>query len=245
MTDYRDAFFTAYASTHTALRKGELTLPKLEARVRQWETHFGEFLPADRDASILDGGCGDGALLWWLQRRGYRRSEGVEVSAEQVAIARSLGIERVQHAALAPYLAGVEGRYSLIILRNVLEHFRKEEVLEILRLSHHALQPGGHLVVQVPNGESPFFGRIRYGDFTHELAFCTSSLSQVFNVIGFESHRFRPVRPVFGGMLGPLRALAWRGVETLYGLLLAAEVGTRPPVVTLDILAHTRRASRP
>lgn len=32
------------------------------------------------------------------------------------------------------------------------------------------LKPAGRWIVQVPNGESPFFGRVRRGDLTHRRA---------------------------------------------------------------------------
>lgn len=241
MSDYRDSLFANYATTHTVPRKGELTSIQLELRVRQWESQLAEFLPASTEDRILDGGCGDGSVLWWLQRRGYQRAEGVEVSPEQVAIARGAGVSNVHCGHLQEFLAGAENTYTLLILRNVLEHFRKDEVLDILGLCHRALRPGGHILVQVPNGESPFFGRIRYGDFTHELAFCASSLAQVFSLSGFDQHRFRPVRPVFGGRLRHVRAFRWRVVEYCYRLFLGSEIGVRPAIVTMDILGHARK----
>lgn len=241
MADYRTALFDAYVSTHTGPRKGELTIRKLETRSRQWEAQLAEFLPRETGAPILDAGCGDGSVLWWLQRRGYARAEGVEVSAEQVALAESVGIRNVHLGHLRDFLAAKADVYALIVLRNVLEHFRKDEVLDLLRLAHRALQPGGHVLVQVPNAESPFFGRVRYGDFTHELAFTATSLAQVFAATGFDQHRFRPVRPVFTGRLRGVRALGWRAVEHCYRWLIAAEVAVRPTVVTLDILAHARK----
>ncbi|HEX2218060.1 MAG TPA: class I SAM-dependent methyltransferase [Gemmatimonadales bacterium] len=241
MADYRTTLFDAYVSTHTGPRKGELTIRKLEGRSREWEAQLAEFLPSDLGARILDAGCGDGAVLWWLQRRGYSNAEGVEVSAEQVAIAESVGVNNVHLGHLRDFLADRAEVYTLLVLRNVLEHFRKDEVIELLRLCHRALRPAGHILVQVPNAESPFFGRIRYGDFTHELAFTTSSLAQVFAATGFDEHRFRPVRPIFRGRLRGLRALAWRAVEQGYRALIAAEAGVKPAVVTLDILAHARK----
>jgi SAM-dependent methyltransferase len=241
VAEYRDSFFAAYASTHTVPRKGPLTLPALEARARQWEAHFAEFLPPSVEDLILDAGCGDGAMLWWLQRRGYARAEGVEVSPEQVAIARAAGVRNVHVGSLHDFLETISDTYALIILRNVLEHFRKDEVIEILRLCLRGLRRGGHILIQVPNGESPFFGRIRYGDFTHELAFCASSLAQVLSLSGFVDHRFRPVRPIFGGRLRALRALRWRMVEACYRWLLRSEVGSGPVVVTMDLLAYARK----
>ena len=239
--DYRAAFYAAYASTHTVHRKGALTPERLRARDPEWRAHVAPFLPADRGARILDVGCGDGVLLWWLQREGYAAAEGVEVSGEQVAIARGLGVEHVHLAPLQEFLRGAPERYDLLILRNVLEHFRKDEALAILADARRALRPGGHVLLQVPNGQSPFGGRIRYGDFTHEAAYAPSALAQVLTVSGFAEPRFHPVRPVFGGRLAALRGLRWALVERLYRFLLASEVGPGRHIVTLDILAHARR----
>ena len=239
--DYRTAFYAAYATTHTQPRKGVLTPAALAARAPLWRAHLAEFLPTDRRAAILDVGCGDGVLLWWLQSQGYGAAEGVEVSAEQVAIARGLGVRNVHLSALEPFLAQRAGAYDLLVLRNVLEHFRKDEVLAILTSCRRVLRPGGGIWIQVPNGQSPFAGRIRYGDFTHEMAFNESSLAQLLSVLGFESVQSRPARPVFTGRARVVRRVLWRMVEATYRFLVMAEVGQRPRVVAMDIIAHARR----
>jgi len=76
MRDYRREFYRVYASTHTVPRKGVLTPERLRARAQQWRTQFGPLLPGRKDARILDAGCGDGVLLWWLQDSGYTQAEG-------------------------------------------------------------------------------------------------------------------------------------------------------------------------
>jgi 2-polyprenyl-3-methyl-5-hydroxy-6-metoxy-1,4-benzoquinol methylase len=238
--DYRAEFYAAYASTHTAPRKGTLTAERLLNRFPEWDTQFARFLPAARDAAILDAGCGDGALLWWLQQRGYRRAEGVEVSGEQVSIARSLGIANVHEGPLERFLESRTSQYDLVILRNVLEHFRKDEIIPLLQRCRASLRPSGAMLLQVPNGQSPFFGRIFHGDFTHEVAFTAASLGQILGVCRFSEWSFHPVRPVFGGRIRWLRRWRWLAVERWYRFLLASEVGPGAHVVTLDILAHVR-----
>jgi 2-polyprenyl-3-methyl-5-hydroxy-6-metoxy-1,4-benzoquinol methylase len=239
--DYRDAFYQAYATTHTAPRKGEVTVERVRRLARVWRAHFQLLLPADRAARILDAGCGDGALLWWLQQQGYHSAAGVEVSEEQLAIARRLGVQNLTHASLADYLAGQADAWDVVLLRNVLEHFPKGEALELLKRIRAALRPGGQVILQVPNGQSPFAGRIRYGDFTHELAFTERSLHQVLGVMGFVAVSCRPATPVFLGVTGPLRAVAWRAVQFLYRTLLAAEVAEWGGIVTLDLLVSARK----
>ena len=66
------------------------------------------------------------------------------------------------------FLSRKKDCYDLIVTRDVLEHFKKEEILNILSLAYNALSKGGMFIIQSANGESPFCARYRYGDFTHE-----------------------------------------------------------------------------
>lgn len=74
-------------------------------------------------AAVLDVGCGDGALLSELQRRGFAaRLAGVEIAAAAVEVARGRPgltlIERFDGATL-PF---ADGSYELGVLSHVLEH---------------------------------------------------------------------------------------------------------------------------
>ncbi|MEQ1855562.1 MAG: class I SAM-dependent methyltransferase [Longimicrobiales bacterium] len=240
-SDYREAFYAAYATTHNVPRKGALTLERLTALRPVWEAHYGALLPSDRSARVLDAGCGDGALLWWLQASGFQ-AVGVDVSGEQAEIARSLGVRDVMVSPIDVYLERHAGVFDVILMRNVLEHFAKDELLRVLELVRECLAPGGLLVAQVPNAQSPFAGRIRYGDFTHELAFTDRSLNQLLTVCGFASIRCQPVPPVHRGPTGPFRQAWWKAVQFLYRSMLAAEVGGWPSVVTLDIIVAAQRS---
>jgi len=76
-----------------------------------------------RPTSTLEVGCGDGALLCELHRRGFGgRLAGVEIAEAAVVIAR----ERPQIDSVAPYdgvhLPVADGAHDLGILSHVLEH---------------------------------------------------------------------------------------------------------------------------
>lgn len=76
-----------------------------------------------RPASVLEVGCGDGALLSELVRRGFARMlSGVEITQAAVEIARTRpGIESVQ-AYDGLHLPFDAGAFELGILSHVLEH---------------------------------------------------------------------------------------------------------------------------
>jgi 2-polyprenyl-3-methyl-5-hydroxy-6-metoxy-1,4-benzoquinol methylase len=235
--DYKQQFFERYVSTHTAHRDGMATLKHFRQRAAYFQQRWRGFFPAEKATRILDIGCGNGSLVWWLQSRGYSSAEGIDVSAEQVAEAQRLGVRNVFQADLQPFLARHRDTYDTIVMRDVLEHFTKAEILAILDGCYAALRAGGRLIVQVPNAEAPFFGRIRYGDFTHELAFSVTSLQQLFALAGFAALSLHPTEPAVTSIRSAARYPLWRLVAAFYQLLLFAELGSGKRIVTLGIIA--------
>lgn len=96
---------------------------------------------------VLDAGCGGGLLLAMLRRSGVR-GVGLDSSAEACAIAwRTHGVPAItgdlERNPFAP------ASFSLVTLFHVLEHL--PDPLAYLEAARSLLQPGGRLVVQVPN----------------------------------------------------------------------------------------------
>ena len=181
---FKEELYEQYFKSHILPRKGPLSIEQLNKKMKVFDLHFGSFLPKDCHAKIIDAGCGNGSLVYWLQKRGYIHACGVDGSADQIAEGKSLGVNNLETMDLVTYLGKQPETFEVIFLRDVVEHFRKEEVLSLLKLCQSALKPGGKLVIQVPNGASPFVGRVLFGDFTHETAYTESSLSQLFLISG-------------------------------------------------------------
>lgn len=238
---FKDAFYDTYSTTHLQHRKPEATLSSFRAKATTWDRTLGRFLPPDRTARIIDVGCGSGKLVWWLQSIGYASAEGIDASDELVAIAQSLGIPNVSVASVEEHLREKPHGYDVIILRDVLEHFSRSQVVDILVLCRDALRHGGRVIIQVPNADSPTFGHVRYGDFTHELAFTVVSLAQVFNRIGFTEAQYHAAPPLLIGRRAVGRRALWTAVEKFYQLLLYAELGPGNRIVTQNILAVATR----
>jgi SAM-dependent methyltransferase len=237
MADFKDRFYRAYYTTHIVPRKGGFTLDRFRAYARVYDKVWASVLPPDKSARILDAGCGSGSLVWWMQQRGYTEAGGVDVSQEQVEIAHALGVNHIEQADLHSYLAQRPQAFDRLILRDVLEHFPRQMILEVLDLARGALRPDGALVLQVPNAETPLWGRIRHGDFTHEIAFTEGSLRQLLGVAGYAQVRFLPSGPVLQGVRDLPRHLLWKAVELFYRVLAYAETGRRRVIVTEGIIA--------
>jgi 2-polyprenyl-3-methyl-5-hydroxy-6-metoxy-1,4-benzoquinol methylase len=241
---YKERLYATYLADHLTPRKGGASLEALHAREARWDKTLRRFLPQDRGAMVADLGCGYGSVVWWLQQRGYTNAGGVDVSQDQIEQGARLGVRNLQQGDVLDFLRTATGRYDLLIARDLFEHLSKEDTLEGLTLCREALRPGGALLLQVPNGESPFAGRIIYGDFTHETAFTQASLSQVLRAAGFDGVACYPVRPVVYGFKSWLRSLAWRVIEAALITAVVAEVGPVRPIVTQNLLAVARQAAR-
>ena len=235
--DYKNRLYDNYVSTHIVPRKGEATLDEFSTKTKAYHKHFGKFLPKDKNSKVLDCGCGNGSIVWWLQQNGLSNAEGIDISAEQVKVAQRLGVKNIKQGDLVDYLRAKKEVYNVIFLRDVIEHFGKKEIIQMLEFCYDSLAANGIMILQVPNAESPFGSRIRYGDFTHEVSFTSGSLSQVLRTIGFNKVEVYSVGPVVGGMRSFLRFVVWKLVELFYEFLLFIENGNGTYIVTQNIIA--------
>ena len=195
--DYKSRIYKDYYRTHIAPRKAVESVDQLDNKCKAFDMHFGFALPQDHDAQIIDAGCGNGSLVYWLQKNGYRNAMGVDGSLDYLVAGQALGIQNLFVGNLVTYLAERPTSFDVIFLRDVLEHFDKKDVLSTLDICYQALRPGGRIVIQVPNGASPCAGRVIYGDFTHEFAFTQSSVSQLFLLAKFSNITVKSYYPYF------------------------------------------------
>ena len=132
--------------------------------------------------------------------------------------------------------------YDLLFLMDVLEHLKKQEVLDLLELAHGALNVGGRIVIHVPNGEGLFGMRVRYGDFTHEVCFTPQSIKQVLRACGFREVAVHEDRPVIHGAISLIRAVLWRILTVRERLILLAETGNMGHILSQNMLVSAKRS---
>jgi 2-polyprenyl-3-methyl-5-hydroxy-6-metoxy-1,4-benzoquinol methylase len=190
-------------------------------RIRDW-------LPKNRDAALVDIGCGPGGLLRMFREKGFTSLKGIDISPECVAEAQQICPHVIQANCL-DYLRNKTNTSDVIIAFDVIEHLRKDEVVELLDSAHRALRSGGSLIIQTPNAESPFGLAVRYKDFTHELALETSSMTQLAALSGFAAIETKECRPHVHGIVSAIRYLGWqfiRFVLMAWNLIEAGSAGS-------------------
>jgi 2-polyprenyl-3-methyl-5-hydroxy-6-metoxy-1,4-benzoquinol methylase len=232
-SELRTRLYAEYSKTQAGV-------PSHDSQIPGFERDISPHLPRDRNVRILDIGCGQGHYVRELLRRGYKHTRGIDVSAEQIAIARRSGITQV---AIGDYTDGLQStELDVVIATDFLEHLTVPEGLQAVDNIIRALKPGGLLIVRVPNGASPFAGAIRYADLTHQTMFTAQSLRQLGANAGFAIVKVLPCPPPVHGATSALRAAAWRLASGAIKLVLAAETGQlRGHLVTQNIVAVMKR----
>ena len=184
------------------------------------------WLPEGRDANIIDVACGGGRLLHFFKKQSYSRLSGVDISPDQVSLARQI-IPGVLEGDVIEFLEAHREEFDLITGLDIVEHFHKPEVLRFLDACHAALRPGGRFILQTPNCDSPWGAAHRYNDFTHEVGFSPNALSRLLHMTGFTETEAREMGPVpFGySMASTLRYLVWQAICMVLKIWNIAETG--------------------
>lgn len=104
-----------------------------------------EVLHGLRPKSVLDAGCGNGALAGAMAAAGYQVM-GIDGDAEGIAIAQR------QHPAVefrqGQFDGSPPGEFDVVVSTEVVEHLYAPH--ELAAFAFAALKPGGHLVISTP-----------------------------------------------------------------------------------------------
>ena len=190
---YRQILYSNYHTTQSG--RASLTTAK-ELFDREAFQFSQEIIPllrgVSKEANIFDLGCGSGSLLSALSNAGFTNIAGMDLSEEQVNLAHSLGIDRVVKGNGLEYLENCEKQFDVILGMDIIEHFTKDELVELMQKIRNALKPNGLAIFRTPNLDSPMATVFANGDFTHENYLNASSAQQVLLAVGFSTVEVLP-----------------------------------------------------
>ncbi len=193
MKDVRRSLYDTYYSD---FKKGEKREKFGALHLRLWYNE--KYLPllkgVPHEASFLEIGCGSGLMLNYLNHAGFTNLTGIDISADQAAEAASRGFRALEADALQ-YLPQHPMEFDVIIAMDVVEHFKKEELLDLLAAIRQSLKPGGLFIIQTPNGEGLLPNYVIYGDLTHFTILSPLSLRHILTVTGFVDIKMKELGP--------------------------------------------------
>ncbi len=208
----------------------------------EWWDH--KYLPLladlDRAAPILEVGCGSGGLLAYLGRRGFSQAGGVDVSPEQVELARQRGVA-VECGDALDHLHDSGRTYGAIVAVDVLEHLTGDEALALAQASLDALRPGGRVVIQTANGAGLLAGQVIYGDLTHQTIFTPESLGQLLRAVGFNNLGFWETGPIPIRLRGKVNVALWALMKRLANVARSVETGKTQSIWTENFICRAFR----
>ncbi len=242
--DIKKELYNKYISTGQAGAHSEVLdagINPFKGQAPYVEKIIKKYLPKDKQAHILDLGCGHGTYLYFFKKWGYTNLKGIDMSSEQVDLAHRLQIKEVQLGDINEWLQKSQEPADLVLLMDIIEHLPLSLIYETVNQIYRLLRPGGTLLIHVPNAEGLFGMRIRYGDLTHERAFTQSSIRQLLSSIGFSSLRCTEEKPLMYSVKSVLRRIVWELGIWPFRLLFIAETGRKSIILSQNMLVIAKK----
>lgn len=190
MNHWKERVYAAYLSN--GFRDAHNIKKEFELHRTYFKKNYLRFMPKDRNASVLDLGCGMGQFLYFCQSEGYHNFTGIDVSQENIEFIKNNKFlkytGKIYCSSIMDFLSDKESCFDVIVLNDVIEHLTKEEIFEVLDAVLRALKKSGTFFVKTPNMANPYVSTAgRYIDITHEVGFTEISMKQVLRAAGFRN----------------------------------------------------------
>lgn len=238
--DTRQRFYDRYVSTFNETNAGAAVDDSESFRRWADARYLPHFAQHHVDAAILELGCGHGRMLRYLKSRGYKNVSGIDISSEQVLLAQNAGLNAAAEDVF-DHLRAHPSSYDVIIAIDLVEHFRRDELLDLFSLMRDSLRERGTVLIQTANGEGLFPGHIIYGDLTHQTIFNPSSMEQLMRLTAFANIRFAETAPLSNGLKGTVRSLLWSWLRFSLNFWRKIEAGKTQAIWTENMIVSATK----
>ena len=175
----------------------------IKARQRLYLPYF------EGRAPVLDIGCGRGEFLELLRER-HIDGRGVDADLDMVLLGRDKGLDVVMQDGLTCLAALPDDSLGGVFGGQLVEHLPSRQIIELVKLCHRKLAPGGVLILETPNPQCLMvFADSFYRDLTHLQPIHPDTMQFLLEATGF-----RDVEVKFSGPVDPaMRLPSLRGAE--------------------------------
>lgn len=183
--DYRHLLISKWATSKIETFE-KPSLLELKNKSKYYQLIIKEFIPSQKDIEILEIGCGWGGYIYALKELGFLNIDAIDIIPECCKVVMDdFGINVMCINAL-DFFKKNNKKYDVIAAFDVIEHFNKNEIVNLMLSIFESLKKGGLFIMRAPYGGSLKGLHIRYSGFTHELAFTPLSINELLKVIGFQ-----------------------------------------------------------
>ncbi|CAI8255861.1 MAG: Ubiquinone biosynthesis O-methyltransferase [Bacteroidetes bacterium MED-G17] len=185
--NYRETLYKNYFKNHLGKRSGEEYKNQFEEEKRQFLRDLESISSSlNRSGKYFDAGCGTGSLLSVLSDLGFKNLSGMDISKEQVDVAKSFNIAYVEEGDVLSFLQSTEQTFDGIFSMDFVEHLTKDELINYLLTVKNKLKDNGFLICRTPNADAPVSSIYAFGDASHETILNKKSAEQLFTSCGFD-----------------------------------------------------------
>ena len=110
-------------------------------------------MPADRNAAIIDVGCGNGDFVRFAHGLGYRDILALDIDRNALSLISELdGVVKMHAQADARFFNNIDKKFDLIILKQMIYYYDRGSVVSFLEAARDKLSEEGTLIVEIFNG---------------------------------------------------------------------------------------------
>jgi predicted TPR repeat methyltransferase len=239
-TDFRSELYKRYDSTY------KVHISNFDEKLIQkmWKRFDKKYFPLissfSKETPILELGCGRGYMLEYLRNKGFSNLKGIDISEEQISLARKKGFD-VDIADANEFLQKNNNQFKIIIALDFVEHFYREELLTLFQGIYDSLKEGGLFFFHTPNGQTILTLDLVYGDLTHLTILTPNSAQQILRAVGFNNIDFFETGPVAKNINGLVRLIFWKIIKLGYNLLRLIEAGSTLKILTQNFIGVGRK----
>lgn len=211
-----------------------------------YDLNYRPLLPADRNAPILDIGCGEGDFVRYAHSLGHSNITAVDRDEQSLAELRQMpGVTVICAALDAEKLKALSGGpWALIVAKQMIYYFDRRDAPEIVRTLGDMLTSDGKLAVEVFNGALLSSRFTEFKDPGILTGYTESGLRRLLEWNGLSVDEVRAVKIAAGGIKRAAYSAIQRLWFNLYRAVLIIERGRDgelPTIAGKSIIAVARR----
>ncbi len=207
--------------------------------------NYAEHLPVDKNAAILDFGCGNGRVLKFLDQLGYNNILGVDIDEEAInAVPDNLKEQVKCLENPIDYLREKKNQFECIILKDVIYYFPREQVVDKCKDIINCLKPGGIAIVEVFNGAQLTALYTGFKDVGIQTVYTETSLRQICELCNLEVQKIFELKTEVRGLKSVIYYCAqfiWKNVLKSIYILERGLDNNNPRLLNKSIIAICRK----